>query len=166
MKPPLKGNPVDDVILQPAIVNAILAKVAAVYGIRVADIRSRDRHALIAEARQVAMTLLVNRGASYTGVGKVIHPRCHGTVSHARKQVGLLVETDRRTRVKWNLLKHLGDPDVLIDPKMKYTAFVTANVEVLAEGRLSRDEIERRALTRLFEGRAPARMVGHEGEPV
>jgi len=159
-----KGNPADKMILQPSLVNAVLAKVAEVYGIEVADIRSRDRHATVAEARQVAMTLLVNRGASYTGVGRAIHPRDHGTIIHARRKVGLLVETDRRTKLKWDLLKHLGDPDIPVNPRIKYSVSITATVEVLAEGVLGRDEVEARALTRLFEGRSPARMVGYESE--
>ena len=170
--PKKKGDntsPADKLLLQDSIVSAILAKVAAVYGVRVRDIYARDRHACVAEARQVAMTLLVNRGGTYAGIGKALacpqgRARDHGTVLHARRKIAQLIETDKRTALKWSLLKHLGDPDIPIEPKRHYKVFLNTYVDVLAEGDITRDEVERRATVKLFEGRAVPKMVHYTTE--
>ena len=151
-------------ILHPAVVNAIMAKVASVYGLQPNTILSRDRHAFIAEARQVVMTLLVNRGATYGGVARVMNRSNHGTVLHARRKVGELIEVDSRTKLRWNFVKHHGDPDIPITPTRRYKVYLNSIVEVLAEGDLDREELERRAVVRLFEGRAAPNMVGSEKE--
>jgi len=60
--------------------DAIVQTVAEEYGFTVADLKGRDRHADIVEARVVAMQMLFLQGLGVTQIGEVLN-RDHSTVS-------------------------------------------------------------------------------------
>ena len=154
---------VDSVILLPRALAAVEAQVASVYGVHPKLIRSRDRSAMVAEARQVLMSLLVERGASFTGIGRALK-RDHATVIYARKKIGQMVEVCRHTRDRWDKLKHLGTLSTVLNPVIKYKTMLNINVDILAAEELSVEELEVRAMAEVFQGNAVPKLVAHTTE--
>lgn len=164
-------GPVDKILLGKALVDNIIARVASAYDVRPIDIRGRRRFAQLSEARQMVMHLLVERGGTLAGTGRALtdrhgQGRDHGTVIHACKKISGLIDVCARTRKRWDEVKHLADPECGFKPKLVYQVFMSANVEVLAEGELPRDEIARRATARIYAGRAIPKMVDYIEEKI
>lgn len=171
MKPNKHMGPVDKVLLSRAIVDTIIAKVAASYDVNPSAIRSRRRYRQVAEARQMVMHLLVERGATLMGTARALtdqhgNGRDHGTVIHARRKILNLIDSCKQTRRRWNEVKHLADPEFGFHATRHYRVFMSANVDVLADEDLPREEVERRATIRVFAGRATPKMVDYQMEKI
>ena len=77
----------------------VLAKVAQFYGLATEQILGRNRTATIAQARQVAMYLLVNElGMTPTGAGRFLAGRNHSTVIHGVSRIRQALDSDGRLR--------------------------------------------------------------------
>ena len=77
----------------------VLAKVAQFYGLATEQILGRNRTAAVAQARQVAMYLLVNElGMTPTGAGRFLAGRNHSTVIHGVSRIRQALDSDGRLR--------------------------------------------------------------------
>ena len=77
----------------------VLSNVARHYGLSSEQILGRNRTASVAQARQVAMYLLVSAlGMPPTGAGRFLAGRNHSTVIHGVARVRQAMETDGRLR--------------------------------------------------------------------
>ena len=77
----------------------VLAQVARHYGLATEQILGRNRTAAVAQARQVAMYLLVNElGMTPTGAGRFLAGRNHSTVIHGVSRVRRALDSDGRLR--------------------------------------------------------------------
>ena len=139
----LRGS--DQTILNSAVVSLIVGAVAEAFGVRPKEILSRSRAEPAATARAVVMTLLLNRGGTLTGIGRVLD-RDHGAVYYGRKKVKNLLSYDKRFKSQWSRVKHLGDMEVPLAKDRVYRVHLVADVELPAEGCLSNREITRRAI--------------------
>jgi len=92
--------------LPTAAFETIIATVAEYYGYTVLQLKSRERPAHLAHARQVAMVLCrtLVRHATLMAVGEVFH-RDHGTVIHAERAVGDRLATDRTFDTTFAMLR-------------------------------------------------------------
>lgn len=77
----------------------VLAQVAQHYGLATEQILGRNRTAAVAQARQVAMYLLVNElGMTPTGAGRFLAGRNHSTVIHGVSRIRQALDSDGRLR--------------------------------------------------------------------
>ena len=86
----------------------IVRLVCDVYRVTPKQLLGRSRFQHLAEARQVAMTIVRKRGTTYQEAGRMFD-RDHGTVLHACRSITARVETDRHTYARWQTLKHLAE---------------------------------------------------------
>lgn len=87
--------------------DGIIRSVCEVYRITPELLLGRKRWQPVAEARQMAMTILSHRGLSSTRAGQLFK-RDHGTILHAVKATTDRLQVDRHARARWKMLKHLA----------------------------------------------------------
>jgi len=76
----------------------ILRRVARAYGVTLADLQGRRRHASLAWARHVAAYMVRGlTGASLPEIGALLH-RDHTTIMHATRRVARMVDQDAGVR--------------------------------------------------------------------
>jgi len=95
----------------------IVKQVAAQFQVRPKAIMSRDRHAPIAEARQMAMAIMFLRGLS-SGQTARLFDRTHGAVLHAKFALEQRLTFCKATKTRWMAVKHLAayqPPEDVID---------------------------------------------------
>lgn len=85
----------------------ILQSVGRVYNVTPSMIMGRARHQPLAEARQVAMTIVLLRGVTSVECGRLFG-KDHGTALHAKKAINNRVNTCPHARRRWVTLKHLA----------------------------------------------------------
>ena len=85
----------------------IVRLVCDVYRVTPEQLLGRNRWQPLGEARQVAMTIVRKRGASFHEAGRMFD-RDHGTILHACRNIANRVETDRHTKARWEYVKHLA----------------------------------------------------------
>ena len=153
----------DSTLLRKAVLDAVVSRVAAIYEISPRCILGRGRTERVAEARMMTMYILLQRGATSTGVGRVLD-RDHGTALHARKRIRDLLTWSRRTQRAWNELRPLADEESVLEPVAHYRVQLAAEVEFSADMLLGREELERRATRQLITGNGRPKMVCHTVE--
>ena len=72
----------------------IMVFVCRHFGVTLDQLRSKDRHAHIADARHVAMWLLRERGLSFPAIARILH-RDHTTVMSGVRKIDHLRLIDR-----------------------------------------------------------------------
>jgi hypothetical protein len=85
----------------------IVKQVAKQFRVRSKAILSRDRHAPIAEARQMAMVIMFLRGLSYSATARLFG-RKHGAVLHAKAALEQRLSFCKVTKGRWQAVKHLA----------------------------------------------------------
>jgi len=85
----------------------IVRIVCDVYRVTPKQLLGRSRFQHLAEARQVAMTIVKKRGTTYQEAGRMFD-RDHGTVLHACRNIAARIETDRHAKARWEYVKHLA----------------------------------------------------------
>ena len=95
----------------------IVKHVAEQFRVRPKAILSRDRHAPIAEARQMAMVIMFLRGLTYCHTARLFD-RTHGAVLHAKATLEQRLTFCKATKTRWQAVKHLAayqPPEDVID---------------------------------------------------
>ena len=80
----------------PAPVAKVLAAVARKFGVTFDELRSRDRHRRITNARHVAAWLLREQGLSLNEIGEALGGRDHSTILSAVRKIQREAERDER----------------------------------------------------------------------
>lgn len=88
----------------------IVREVADLYEVHPKEILGRSRVHPIAEARQVAMIIVMRRLGNQSAAGRRFN-RDHGTVHHAVKTIGGLVRAkNKKVVARWKKVRHLAIP--------------------------------------------------------
>tara|TARA_R100000808_G_scaffold6651_1_gene19581 strand:- start:210 stop:707 length:498 start_codon:yes stop_codon:yes gene_type:complete len=133
----------------------VIREVCEVYGVTRGELLGRRRTFLLVEARQMAMFILRELGATAVGVGTVFN-RDHGTVLYATKKIRGLIGICKHTAKRFWRLKHLlemNPDDSEREPAPnRCRVKIEAEVTIDSRKRLTIAEVKRRAHQHLLAG--------------